>query len=269
MPDGTPAATPESVPDLVRQAPLSFVGRVTRLGGTPLAAVTADERTAVVQVDEVLHAPDAFRRLAGSEVTVQLSAGLAPPAVGDRAAFFTKGAVYGEGLAVDEVGRLPADDVQPHLTLAATTADAMPFSAVLRGIRDEDMTTHAGEADAVVIGTVVGLEKLPGNEGRPISEHDPDWWRAQLDVSHVESGDVPRDGSPSSTPTAGTSTGTGSRSRVRDSRACGSCTPRRAPTTSPPPCVMRRDSSCSIPTTASRRGCSRCCRSGGEPSCPH
>ncbi|MFI6849602.1 hypothetical protein OG535_03925 [Kitasatospora sp. NBC_00085] len=191
MPDGTPAATPESVPDLVRQAPLSFVGRVTRLGGTPLAAVTADERTAVVQVDEVLHAPDAFRRLAGSEVTVQLSAGLAPPAVGDRAAFFTKGAVYGEGLAVDEVGRLPADDVQPHLTLAATTADAMPFSAVLRGIRDEDMTTHAGEADAVVIGTVVGLEKLPGNEGRPISEHDPDWWRAQLDVSHVESGDVP------------------------------------------------------------------------------
>ncbi|MCX5214586.1 hypothetical protein OG689_35930 [Kitasatospora sp. NBC_00240] len=188
MPDVTSAGTPEDVIGLVRQTPLSFLGRVVRLGGTPLSGVGADERTAVVQVDDVLHAPDAFRRLAGSEVTVQLSSDLDPPAVGDTAVFFTKGAVYGEGLAVDEVGRLPADAVRTHLTHAATTADAMPFTAVQRGIREEDLAAHAAEADAVVVGDVVGLEKVPGAEG-PLSEHAPDWWRARLEVRHVESGD--------------------------------------------------------------------------------
>ncbi|MEU6238584.1 hypothetical protein [Kitasatospora sp. NPDC047058] len=189
MPAVTSAGTPEDVVDLVRQAPLSFLGRVVRLGGTLPPGVAADERTAVVQVGEVLHAPDAFRRLAGSEVTVRLTPELDVPAVGDTAAFFVNGAEYGEGLAVAEVGRLPADSVQEHVTRAATTADAMPFSSVQRGIRDERTADHAGEADAVVLGTVVALEDVPDEAG-PLSEHSPDLWRAQIAVEHVESGEV-------------------------------------------------------------------------------
>ncbi|MFE2285240.1 hypothetical protein ACFXDJ_13815 [Streptomyces sp. NPDC059443] len=193
---------PEDVRDLIRQAPLSFVGTVTRLGDARVADVPVDERTAVVQVDAVLHAPDAFKKLAGSEVTVQLSAEIDPPAVGDAAAFFTNGTVYGKGLAVQEIGRLSADAVQPHLSRAARTADAMPFSALERDIEDEDMVTHAGEADAVVIGVVVGLEQVargraggegPGGEGEQgehVSEHAPNWWLARLDVSHVEEGEA-------------------------------------------------------------------------------
>ncbi|TJZ59168.1 hypothetical protein FCH28_03450 [Streptomyces piniterrae] len=182
MPEG-----PEDVLELVRRAPLSFVGTVTRLGDTRMAEVPADERTAVVQVDTVLHAPDAFKKLAGSEVTVQLSDELDPPAVGDAAAFFANGMVYGQGLAVQEVGRLPADAVQQHVSLAATSADAMPFSALQRDLGDEDMVAHADEADAVVVGVVVGLEETGGDRS---SEHNPDWWRAQLDVGYVEQGEV-------------------------------------------------------------------------------
>jgi hypothetical protein len=152
-----------------------------------VANVPADERTAVVQVDEVLHAPDAFRRLAGSEVTVQLSDEIDPPVVGEAAAFFTRGTVYGEGLAVAEVGRLPADAVQEHVSLAARTADAMPFSAVQRDIAATDMVAHAAEADAVVVGTVVALEQMGGE---PSTEHAPDWWCAQLDVEHVAQGEL-------------------------------------------------------------------------------
>ncbi|MER7540525.1 hypothetical protein ABTX77_37995 [Streptomyces sp. NPDC097704] len=188
---------PEDVRELIRKAPLSFVGTVTRLGDARVADVPVDERTAVVQVDAVLHAPDAFKKLAGSEVTVQLSAELDPPAVGDAAAFFTDGTVYGRGLAVHEVGRLPADAVQPHLSRAARTADAMPFSALERDIEDEDMVTHADEADAVVIGVVVGLEQAGRRQAggeqagvEDVSEHTPNWWLAQLDVGHVEQGDV-------------------------------------------------------------------------------
>lgn len=179
---------PEDVTALIRKAPLSFLGTVIRLGSARMTAVPVDDRTAVVQVDQVLHAPDAFKRLAGTEVTVQLSSEVDPPALGESAAFFTKGMVYGESLAVTEVGRLPADAVQEHVALAATTANAMPFSALQRDIHDADMAAHADAADAVVVGVVVSLEQADGFHA---SEHSPDWWRAQLDVEHVERGKVP------------------------------------------------------------------------------
>ncbi|MEU1289320.1 hypothetical protein [Kitasatospora sp. NPDC005856] len=179
----------EELTELVRRAPLSFVGTVTRVGGTSLAAVPAearDDRTAVVRVDQVLHAPEAFGQLAGSEVTVQLSPDEGRMAVGGRAAFFTQGMVYGEGLGVTEVGRLPAEAVQHHVSLAATTADEQPFTSVQREIRHQDLAAHADEADAVVVGTVAGLRRV-GRAGRR-SEHSPDWWLASIDVTQVESG---------------------------------------------------------------------------------
>ncbi|MEU9047109.1 MULTISPECIES: hypothetical protein [unclassified Kitasatospora] len=190
MTDATSTAEHDQLTALVRQAPLSFRGTVTRVGGTSLAAVPVEdrnERTAVVKVDEVLHAPDAFRQLAGSEVTVQLAPDADLLKVGDTAAFFTQGLVYGEGLGVTEIGRLPAAAVQSHIALAATTADEMPFSSVQRRIRNEDIVAHAAVADAVVVARVVGLEDL-GKEA--YSEHAPHWWRAALDVSIVHRGEL-------------------------------------------------------------------------------
>ncbi|MEV7027694.1 hypothetical protein, partial [Kitasatospora sp. NPDC093558] len=134
----------------------------------------------------VLHAPDAFRRLAGSRVTVQLKPDALKLNVGDSAAFFTEGLHYGAGLAVTEVGRLPAHAVRPDIARMETTADELPFSLVLREIRNQDLAEHARTADAVVLGTVAGLERLEGSDH--YSEHDPHWWRAGLDVQHVEHG---------------------------------------------------------------------------------
>ncbi|MET8546288.1 hypothetical protein ABZW03_37535 [Kitasatospora sp. NPDC004799] len=189
MPNTAPVKK-EELADLVRRAPLSFVGSVTRVGGTSLAAVPVearDERTVVVRVDEVLHAPEAFRQLAGSEVTVQLAADAAPMAVGDAAAFFTQGLVYGDALGVSEVGRLPVGAVLRHISMAAATADELPFTSVQRAIHDEDLVAHAAEADAVVVGTVVGLEDLGLTD---FSEHAPHWWRASIEVSIVERGAI-------------------------------------------------------------------------------
>ncbi|MGW2377942.1 MULTISPECIES: hypothetical protein [Kitasatospora] len=189
MTDRAPAAS-EELKRLVREAPLSFLGTVTRVGGTSLAAFPADvrdDRTTVVKVNEVLHAPDAFRHLAGSEVTVQLASDADLLEVGETAAFFTRGMVYGESLGLAEVGRLPASAVQPHVSMAATTADEMPLSSVQRENRNKDIAEHARAADAVVVGTVAALEDL----GLPaFSEHAPLLWRATLDVSHVEKGPV-------------------------------------------------------------------------------
>lgn len=260
MPDG-----PEDVLGLVRRTPLSFLGTVTRVGDTRLAEVPAGERTAVVKVDTVLHAPDAFTRLGGSEVTIQLSDDLDLPAVGEAAAFFTDGMAYGEGLAVREVGRLPADAVAPNVSRVARTADAMPFSALERDIGDEGLVTHADEADAVVIAVVVGLEQA-GSGRTPderFSEHAPDWWRAQLDVSHVEQGSLLPGGSRCSIPTAGTSTGTRRPSHSPRRRGCGCCTPPRELWLSGP-----RSKSFTPMTTSRCRDFRRCRRHGGERACP-
>jgi hypothetical protein len=52
-------------------------------------------------------------------------------------------------------------------------------------LADEDLRRHAEEAEAIVVGRVTAVEKagpfVP-------SEHDPDWWRATVDVDHAEKG---------------------------------------------------------------------------------
>lgn len=190
MTDTTKTESNDRLTDLVRRTPLSFVGTVTRVGGTSLAAIPVEahnERTVVVRVEEVLHAPEAFQQLAGAEVTIQLAPDGDLMEVGTAAAFFTKGMVYGDGLGVVEVARLPVSAVLRHISMAATSADELPFSAVQRTIHDQDIAAHAAEADAVVVGTVVGLEDLGLTD---FSEHAPHWWRAAVDISIVEHGEV-------------------------------------------------------------------------------
>src|SRR2546423_4308068 len=107
-----------AISDLIRQAPFSFVGTIEQLGATTMTNIAIGERTAIVHVDYVLHAPPAFAGLQGQRVTLQLAADKDLPTVGDRAAFFAEGLAFGESLAVAEVGRLPVDAVEPYMSAA-------------------------------------------------------------------------------------------------------------------------------------------------------
>ncbi|MEU5599631.1 hypothetical protein [Streptomyces sp. NPDC020298] len=183
---------PDTVTELFDKSDLIFEGTVTHLGESRVASVPADEHTAVVRVSQVLHAKDAFARLAGSEVTVRLTDDRDPPAVGETDAFFTGGAVYGEGLVVQEIGRLPTDDVRQHVEHAATLGERMPLSDLERTRQNNTLLSHAEQAAAVVVGIVVGQEQLGAEHtaDTPVTEHDPDWWLAHINVVHVERGDV-------------------------------------------------------------------------------
>src|SRR5262249_61484720 len=98
------------------------------------------------------------------------------PAVGQTFAFFAEGLAFGESIAVTEVGRLSAESVEPHVNLAvASGATAGAFSALLHEVQEEKLREHMQQADAVVVGRVVKIEKA--DPSIP-SEHDPDWWRA-------------------------------------------------------------------------------------------
>jgi hypothetical protein len=179
----------QDVSDLLRQTPFSFIGTIQSLGASLMPELPVDERTAIVRVDHVLQAPPAFTDLEGQSITMQLAPDLDPPQVGESAAFFTHGLAFGQQIAVREVGHVPVEAVEPEVTAAMAAGEPQSFSALQREVDAERLREHASEADAVVVGRVVGLEDAV----RPvISEHDPDWWRATIEVDHVESGDVER-----------------------------------------------------------------------------
>lgn len=177
----------DKIKELMQKAPLSFVGTVEHLGGATLTDIPVDERTAVVRVEHVLDAPDAFAGLAGQRITVQLSADADPPAVGEAAAFFVTGLAFGESMAVAEVGRLPVEEVEPRAAAAAEAGTTAAFGDLHAELAAENLREHAGAAEAIVVGKVTALAKA-GEHGR--SEHDPDWWQATINVEHVDRGDV-------------------------------------------------------------------------------
>jgi hypothetical protein len=178
----------EAIIDLLRQTPFSFVGTIEYLDAATMD-VPIDKRTAVVYVDRVLHGPDTMLGLGGQRITLQLAADVDPPKVGGTAAFFVQVLAIGNSVAVAEVGRLPLEDVEPQMRLAADAGERA-FAALERRVETISLCKHAEESDAVVLGSVVKLEKAFSLSDKVASEHDPDWWVATLLVYHVERGDV-------------------------------------------------------------------------------
>jgi hypothetical protein len=180
--------TDDTVRDLLKRSGISFVATVQRLGVATMSDIPVDNHTAVVVVDRVLHAPPAFAGLAGSPVTVQLDVGEPLPQVGDQLAFFADAVAFGETLAVTEVGRISIPEMTPHLGAMAAPGGERPVADLQASIEADEVSQHAADADAVVLGVVAKLEKMGS---RSLSEHDADWWVATLQIDHVERGEVP------------------------------------------------------------------------------
>jgi hypothetical protein len=149
-----------------------------------------DDRTAVVLVDHVLTAPDPFKTLEGQRITLQLAADTDPPEVNQQFTFFAQGLAFGESVALAEVGRLPVEDIEGRMTEAFEAGVSQPFADIEQQIKADELRRHADEADVVVVGRVVKLEKVLQPAA---SEHDEDWWCATIAVFHVEKGSVDGD----------------------------------------------------------------------------
>jgi hypothetical protein len=148
-----------------------------------------DERTVIVQVIEVLKGPAGMVLPPGSAITVQLSSDLLVLQPSEQATFFTNGWVYGETLAVTEVGRMPVEAVAAPTTLAGRSVPVTEAEAALAELAQDEVLEHARAADAVVRGQVISLTQVP--EPQAPGEHDPDWWIATLAVDLVAKGQVP------------------------------------------------------------------------------
>jgi len=182
MPDPT-------IKELVSSSGFSFTGVVESMGVAGMSGLPADDHTAVVQVEQVLHAPGQFIIPPGGKVIVQLSADLPSLGPGDRATFFANGLAYGDELAVTEVGRLPADaGIARTDSLAGLVAPVSAVQAALAELEQDAVADHAAESDAVVRAHVTALAEVP--QDGPQGEHDPQWWTATLEVDLVARGQL-------------------------------------------------------------------------------
>lgn len=150
-----------------------FEGTVARLNDSTVAVVAPDRLTAVVRVDRVLRVPPELEHLIGQEITVQLARTLAP---GSTSAFSTVGWVYGESLAVIELDREP-------VTAVAGVTPAQQYEVAWT----RDAGERVSESSQIVLGQVAGMSPHPRAKPR-LSEHDPDWWQAEVQVDAVLKG---------------------------------------------------------------------------------
>jgi hypothetical protein len=172
---------------LVAEAGVSFVGTVERANADTGADLPDAAGAAVVVVDEVLHAPPVLAHLAGSRVTLVPAANQPPLKSGDREVFFANSIAYGETVTLQEIGRQPVSQVAAEAGVDAATP-ALGVRQIVADLEVETLRAHAAGVDAVVLGRVSSLAKA-AVQAAP-REHDPDWWRATLEVATVAKGRV-------------------------------------------------------------------------------
>jgi hypothetical protein len=177
------------------KAEFVFRGTVLATGQATMAHVEATERTAIVRVDEVLRAPEALRLATGQSVTV-VGEDVPPPA-GQQAVFFTFGMIFGATIAVHSLGHDDVLAADNEARASASPADPVDQHKAQRA--DDRFAT----ADLVVTGQVRSVRMLDGGPipaaaalgnselPRRVSEHEPLWQEATIDVHEVHKGAPP------------------------------------------------------------------------------
>jgi len=165
---------------LVKQSDIIFIGTVTQVGAVAVPEVPASDRTVVVHVDQVLEKPAAVALGAGDSVTVQTAQpGSLKP--GSQATFYTTGWIFGQGVAVREVGHELG-----HSPVVVADQQAAVARTRLE-MNDAELKAHIQKAAMVVAGRVEQVRPAELAGGAPahrtrISEHDPQWQEAIIQV---------------------------------------------------------------------------------------
>ena len=168
---------------LVERSGFIFRGTVRETGASNVKALPAGPSTIVVRVDEILKAPQALESVRGREVTVQ-EPGPSKFKTGQQAVFYTSAYLYGENVAVRELAvNTRAVDGK---TLSGQIADTQRQSA------ERALSARIASATLVVSGRVVEVSPLISREeSARRSEHDPEYWRAMVEIAAVLKGQKP------------------------------------------------------------------------------
>jgi hypothetical protein len=183
------ATSAKQVNKFAAESGFIFVGNVVKTRAATVEGVATDN-TAIVHVDRVVSAPDMFTSLGGHEITVRFKK---MPALrkGSSLTFFTNGWLFGDSIAVDVVGTA-AD--------TGTRAAAGPVRQAFVAEEDRVLSARLASAAMTVVGTVSKVTKIEREVPATamamtavggtthISEHDPNWHEATIDVDEVIKG---------------------------------------------------------------------------------
>jgi len=167
-------------------APFVFEGTVKAAGTSNVKSLPADRSTALVTVDHVRQAPRSLAGLAGKEITLRVAEGETLK-VGMKAIFSADGLLFAENLALQSRGHEPLESVARSAALIGT----VPVVQRLR--------KHVDDAALVVSGRVsqvranersakVLTRGLSPDAPTRVSEHEPFWRQAVIQVSQVHKG---------------------------------------------------------------------------------
>lgn len=159
---------------LMKQSSVVFVGTVLQRGAVSFEAVQRSEQTAIVRVVGVLEKPRSVTLTEGDTITLMLRNASAP-GEGVRAIFYAEGWVVGKGVALKEVG---------HTLLSDETTTEQITKSLLetkRQLQDEALRSRIAAASIVAHGKVVSLRRAEAAR-RIITEHDPEWQEAVIEV---------------------------------------------------------------------------------------
>ena len=169
-----------------QESTFTFVGTVKERNAATMAEeVPVTQSTAVVHVDAVLQAPPMLANRAGTDITVLLSD---PEQVqeGQQATFFTTGWIYGEDIAVQEVGHEEGSVDDERAAELAALSPGTPEN------RTQRLQQRLAEADVVVAGMVSEIKFPEGyNTQGLVSEHAPLLREATIQIETAYKGDLP------------------------------------------------------------------------------
>lgn len=175
------AQVPRDFVERVRNSGFIFLGTVRQLhAATP--TVVLEPNTVVVSVDRIIESLPPIGNVSGKVETVRLREG-EKVAEGQQLIFFTYLYSAGTSLGLQSVGILPAmQDIDAAVQEVKTARITLA---------DEALSNRLTSASIVVLGRVV--ESQPNEEARERkAEHDPMWWRADIEVESVLKGAAER-----------------------------------------------------------------------------
>ncbi len=166
-----------------------FKGTIKQLKASNVKPAPASDRTAIVTVNQVIDAPANLAAYEGQDITVELS-DARKVTVGDKMIFHTTSWLYAESIAVRSLREEPdaGDPTTSHHVDAAVPRD------------QRETRAHFDDADLVISGKVVAV-RLPNVDATSkrkanardepltrVSEHDPQWREAIIEVEQVHKG---------------------------------------------------------------------------------
>ncbi len=186
----SPSLAQDTMAEMVKKADIIFSGKVVQVGSTTMVGVPQSDDLVDIEVTDVIERPASIAVGVGNVVTVKAKTA-GSFAVDANVTIFAQGWIVGDRVAVLEISHT----THPEVAAARGGDDAERAEiAQARAAADtEALRARVNQARAVVVGRVVSVTMATAtSRGGPdiISEHNPDWREALIEVEETIRGEV-------------------------------------------------------------------------------